>query len=313
MGVRTPRDDASDLLTQVEDTIGGLDLASPSEVMALLQHMDKMAAYLDDFHRRGLDVRDLDLRWEAIHGSLRAKAGLVVRRVDLPAARQQRTPRPEAWWWYLDTYVAAQRQQAIRRGVVILLLILLVLGSLALVQRIFLPVDSATVARERHLAMAQQAAERGDQETALHEVEAALAVLPHDPELLIWHGVLLELLGRHDRGEDDFSRARQTMGDEVAFLITRSTVYGRVGAEQQSLVDAQRSVELAPTNARAVYTLAVALEANGRVGDAIRAYEDAARLANASNDPTLEVLAKTRLGMLLQRAPALLIPTPTAQ
>jgi len=138
---------------------------------------------------------------------------------------------------------------------------------------------------------------------ALVQVQAARQTLPDEPELLVWEAVLYEQLGETDAAQASLTRAQSLTPDQpvglwIMVAMKRFQVNNLDGAEAAI----QEALVINPDDAQSHFWLANIAEARGDQRLAIELFTQTSELARAADDPQLEVMAKFRMGMLMQQA-----------
>lgn len=314
---RTPLDELRSLTEQADARVGALERSSSGDAVALLRTLDDIDVVLRALEDAGVEPRAEEGRLETVRLSLQRKVGLFLRLLGpaggLAKLRAARRPADDAWWWHLDAYqVEAQKRQirGVLRGFGILAIIFLV--GVILFNTVLRP-DPVAVARLNYTQQAQSALDRNDLEGALLVMDRAVAEFPDDGEMLIWRGAILMRLGRVAETEAMFAAARTTYEDETAYLVQRSMTRLQALDAPGALADGQQAVAVSPDSAQAHLALGGAQEVSGQLSAALRSYSRAAELAGAQKNSQLEALAKVRLAMLMQAAPAFPQPTPQPQ
>jgi tetratricopeptide (TPR) repeat protein len=310
----TPLGRLRSLTETIDSRIGGLERASPSDAIVLLNQLDQAQTLYAGLAENGVDLRAEDGRRETIRLTLQRKAGKMLNLLraegGLANLRAPLNPGHERWWWYLDEYEAEQRQKDIRnllRGAII---VAVVVGIVYVLFHTVLRADPIAVAHLRDLQQIQIAIQNNDLNAALQAADNGLVEFPDDGELLLWRGTVLTLLHRDQEAAADFAAARPQYPDDATYLIERSNIRQQAGDLAGALADAQAAVAAAPNSAQAYLALGVANDQLGDVPAAAQAYQTAADLAAQSNDAQLEAMAKVQLAMLLQRGGSL--PPPEA-
>ncbi|MGB9754933.1 MAG: hypothetical protein C0183_01080 [Roseiflexus castenholzii] len=139
---------------------------------------------------------------------------------------------------------------------------------------------------------------------ALDLARAEYERFPNDPEVALWRGVLELRAGDPAAAENLFEQARQQAAGEIGFLFERGTLLIQVGLLDAAETDAAALIARPDAQAEGYLLLGSVREARGDRNGAIAAFQQAADRAAAANKPHLEVIAKTRLGMVLQALPA---------
>ena len=303
--VRNPADELRDLLDRCEINVANLERGAPDGVLTLLEDLDRAYSLLEDLRRDGVDLRPEETRMESIQSMLRRKAAFLVREArkagGLPKLREQVRPDESRWWWYADELVAQERRQKLVRLAKVLAAVVVVLVGAGVALRVFFPPDPRATAILRAEQEAALKLDEGDVAGALNEIERGLQDVPDDPGLWIWHGVLLEKLGRDAEAQESFAKARDLWQDDLTFFLNRGQRYLEAGEAEAALADAQRAAELDARSAEAHMLLANAYESLGKVREAYQALVRAAELAREQGNDSLYVIAQTRAGYMAQR------------
>jgi tetratricopeptide (TPR) repeat protein len=275
------------------------------EVLSLLHRLDRLYEGHRELEASGLDMRSEKTRIETVHNILDEKAGAAVRILDahrgFARARAEIDPTPERWWWYLDERVAERQARRLRRAVRMGAGAAVLLAVLVLVYVRFFRPDEATLRRYELSSQAESQSDMGDYAAALASYQDALAVAPDDPEVNLMIGVMYEALGRTAEAEAQYARAEPLYESRAMFLAVRSQSYCRLGWFEKGQADAEAAIALDGEFAAAYMALGTAYEGQGLIDQAIDALNKCAELADAQGQDQLYVIAKTRIGMLLQR------------
>ncbi|MBC8447486.1 MAG: tetratricopeptide repeat protein [Chloroflexi bacterium] len=307
----TPADELRSALSECERALGKLR-GSGAAALSILHGLDRITELLPLLEAGGVDLRAERARLGTVQGQLRRKAKTLLRELrasgGLAAARQAVQPDPSLWWWYLDGEVRAARRRSLYR----LLLSLVVLAALlaaavALYQR-FLAPDPLTVQVQELQFEAELLLDEGDYTSALARFEEAQTLWPDDVELHLWRGVLYELTGQAEEAVAAFAAARALSEDTASFHAVRGQIYLRVQQAEKAEAEAQAILDADPQSPSGHYLLGNAHELQGRVAEALAAYEQASRLADETGQSELSVLARVRMAFLLQRGT---LPTPS--
>ncbi|MDH7485508.1 MAG: tetratricopeptide repeat protein [Anaerolineae bacterium] len=308
----TPADELRSLLGECERALGKLR-GSGSNALSILHGLDRIAELMPQLEARGVDLRPEQARLSTLHGQLHRKASALLRELrasgGLAAARQTMQPDPAHWWWYLDEEVRAARRRGLQRLLLSLLVLAALLAAASLVYRRFLAPDPLTVQVQTLQMEAEQFLDQGDYASALARFEEAQALRPDNVELHLWRGALYELTGQEEKAAEAFSAAR-ALSEAADFHMSRGQVYVRLGQGEKALAEAQAILEADPQSPRGYYLLGNARELQGRVAEALAAYEQASRLAEERNEVELMALARVRLAFLMQQGILLFTPTP---
>ncbi|MEI2691395.1 MAG: hypothetical protein V9H69_17490 [Anaerolineae bacterium] len=300
----TPADELRHLLARCE---GGLiNLTDPASAAELFDGMDQIADLLPQIEAIGVDLRAESTRWQGLQERLLARGRQVLRawqgQQRLAAARQARAPVAEHWWWWIDQRMAERRRSRLRRSmtIVIAAALLLALAAMA-VSRLF-PVDPAVRAAYRLRLSAETALGMGDLAGAYPLLQQAVQATPDDASLLVLYGAVAEAQGDAIVAGQAWQQARDRLqGAEGQFLTERGLAFLRLQQTERAISELEAAAALEPASARTRLALGGALEAAGRLQEALAAYEQAAELAEAGGNAELVATARVQMATLLQR------------
>ncbi len=275
-------------------------------VEAFLQLMDRIEESFTLLETSGLDLRPEQTRWGSLLSKLRREAGRVMRTIDVAGGLdqlRQANPPAEGLWWKLDAVVAAARRRLIRRLGITVGTIAAVLAVVWGLLTFVFPPDADTVVTSEAITTLQQLSFEGRWEEALSTIEEAKALLTQpDAELLIWEGVVRDKLGQSERSLQALEEARALVSSDqhVAYLWTVGSIRLLVNDLEEARIAGDEAIALDPTNPQGYFLLASVAEAEGDTAAAVELFEKAYQLAAESN-PQLAVIARVRMGSLLQR------------
>ena len=275
-------------------------------VEPFLQLLDRIEQRFADLESSGLDLRPEYTRWGSLHSKVRREARRIVRAIDLAGGsehlRQANQPA-EGFWWRLDAVVAAARRRLIRRLGISLGSITAVLVIVWVLLTFVFPPDPNTVVASEAISTLQQLAFEGRWEEALAVIEEAMAQLTQpDAELLIWEGVIRGKLGQDERAAEALEEAKSLVppGQLVAYWWSLGSVQLSVGDVADARSAGFEAIGLDDSDPQGYFLLASVAEVTGDTVCAVDLFEETFQLAADSN-PQLAVIARVRMGNLLQR------------
>ncbi|NPV06501.1 MAG: tetratricopeptide repeat protein [Anaerolineae bacterium] len=306
-GIRNA-EDLRAVLRTAELAVANLRGAGPQHALEFLRTLDTIYEAIPRLETEyGVDLKPERTRLETVQNLTRSSARRLMREVGagrLAEARRAENPPEDHWWWYLDRALAAQRQEALRRWSLraIVVFSLLLVGLVAYNR--FLAPSPEEQAFSALLAEGESSLLSGDFEGAVDRYEAAVALNPGDVGARLHLGVVYEQLGRTEEAREQFEEAMRLSPAPADYHSSLSLVYYRValgGAEwalERAEAEAVAALEADDGSAMAHFAMASVYELQGETGKAIEEFETASGL---SSDPSLTVLARMRMGMLMQK------------
>lgn len=273
--------------------------------------LDRIEHDFETFDNDDIDLRPEEVRWQSLLNRLNSKPqslAAAAARAGGMANLRAKHPPAESFWWHLDAEVTKRRLQTTRRVITtVVTLLVVVVGGYYAINAIFPPDPNAV----RMLGVTSQLDEfiaNQQWEEALGVVEEAQAELPNEVELVLWETVFANQLGDTERADAAWTRAQELLPDQPAILMVQlGTFYLQVGDLARSTTVANEALALAPENPQVSFLFGNIAEADGDLETAIEMFEKTFALAEDDN-PQLAVIARVRMGNLLQRAPGMLAP-----
>ena len=306
-----PADQLREALQSLENDLPLLPKQNSSAILTYLTRLDDLQQRFDAL-AGGPNLEPERLRFITLQDRLQKNAPRLLDRTGgaaaLKAARPADASPERAKWWFLEQEVARRRAKAFKRGGIIVggAAVLALIGVILF--NTLLKPDPKTVLRAHNFAAAVDlAAYDHNYSAALSQLDEALAVLPDDPELLIFKGVLLQRLGRAGEAEAIFERAARLSPAAEYLPLARGQIYLQLKQPEAALEDGLQATAAAPDSAEAWFLLGRAYTALEQIPQAHQALSKAADLAFEQGDDTLYAIIKINLGYL-QQQPAPLGP-----
>ena len=304
------REERQSLATSLRDDLAQAERAivqlRRDNVVSFLQLLDRIEERFAQLETSGLDLLTERTRWGSLLSKLQREAGRVKRVVDLAGGLErirQANPPAQGLWWHLDAVVAATRRRFIRRlGTTVGVFIALLAMVWVLLTFVFPPDHNAVVSSEA-ISNLHQLAFEGRWEDALAVIEGAKAQLTRpDAELLIWEGIIREKLGQHEGAQEALAEAKAMVpaDKQVAYFWTLGNIRLYVGDLEEARAAGNEALAVDASDPQGYFLLASVAEVDGDTRTAIDLFEETFRLAADSN-PQLAVIARVRMGGLMQR------------
>jgi tetratricopeptide (TPR) repeat protein len=295
-------DDLRNALSDAERALVALR-SDPKQAAQLIRLYDTIVSQLEAFKSQDYDLRPEESRLESIDARMQREARYIARRVR--ASGEVDSLANSSGWRELREIADAQTKAQIKRMVITGG----VLGAIFILVFVVLPWLFPAPPRANTTTVSQYAMEQKFDE-ALAFAEDQAQQVPEDPDIWIWLGALYERLGRTQDAEAAWVKANELI-NEVDFHNTRGIVRIQTGDYVAAESDARFLIEQSEFAANGYYLLGQALSAQNKYQEAIEAFEEAARIAEETDNATIVVASKLELQTLLQRSPAMgLTPTP---
>lgn len=294
-----------DALSQAERQLVQLDGDNAEEYLVRLDRIEEL---FDQFDGVGIDLRSERVRWQSLISRLSSQPGplaAAAAKAGGMAKLRAKHPPAESFWWHVDAEVARRRLDSARRLVITLVTLVVVLGGGYWLLNTLFPPNPDAVRMLNLNSDIDPLLMEGEWEEALAVVKAAQVDLPNEPELFLWEVVLATQLGRHDEADEALARAQELLPDTLPELwVQLGNTYLQVGDVTNATAAAAAANALAPDNPQVTFLLANIAEQTNDITTAIELFERTFTLAEDDN-PQLAVIARIRMGNLLQRAPAM--------
>lgn len=274
---------------------------TPNGVRDVIQNVDRIDQLLDELAGPLYDTRAEEGRAESLHKRLERDAPKVAKLVRTHGHAAALADSPT--WKDIVTTATAHRQRQQRRW--------LIGGAAAIVVAFLLFVVVPWIfppAPQANTTPIMQDAAMGNVAAALQAANVERTRVPTDPAGALWAGALYFKQGNTAAATAAWNEARQLTGDDGTFYFDRANVLTQLGEYDAALEDAQRLIAMPDRAAYGYYIRGAIAEARGQTQQALQDYQQAATLADQSNNPQLTVTARTRMGYLLQSGGGM--PTP---
>jgi tetratricopeptide (TPR) repeat protein len=310
---RTQLTQLRESLDKAERLIVQVDAYSVEDFLTLL---DNIEGQFDELAESGIDLRPEQSRWEGLLNRINNQPGRIVRFANAAGGMGKlrgEHPPAESFWWHLDREVARRRARSFRQLITTLVTVaLLAVGGYWAINYFFPPNPEAVLMVETNSSLDRLIVEERWQD-ALDLVKATRAELPNNAELLLWEVVLNERLGDAEATAAAMAAAEEALaGNPVELWLTLGNNRLRAGDLDGAQAAGEEALALDPNNAQVYFLLGGVAEAKGDLGVAITYFEQTFQLAEGQN-PQLAVIARVRMGNLLQNPGSLVSPeaTPT--
>lgn len=295
--------DAAKLRDQLNELEKLLVKVNSQTVERTLQLLDSAWLLKEDLRERGVDLKAEDGQWAGFEFRLSETAGEIVKAANAHGGMARLRPslaQTDGFWWTLDELHAAQTRRTLFRwlrlagGIAVLGIAVWVL-----VTYVFPPDPNAVLITDIGYDI-EKAVDIRDWDTAWTVVQAGLESSGNATEVLLWAAVIAE---RRDNPEQAADYVAEALSDPdippYNIWVTLGTNRLRAGDPDGAECAAYAALETDPENAQAHFLIASVAEAMGDAQRAVDYFNKTYDLA-ADGQPQLQVIARVRLGYLMQ-------------
>ncbi len=298
--LRADLEELEKLLVKVNDT-------TIERTLTLLDQAYLQLAALRD---QGVDVKAEEGLWAGFEVRLQDTAGEFVRAARAQgglAALRQLHAQTDGLWWHVDDLYRTQNRRSLFKA----LRWLGVIAGLGLViwfvLTFVIPPDATTVLLTDITYDLEKYIDTQDFTTARALVEDGLVRTDNAVELLVWASVIAEREGDTAAAATYWDQALAADVPPDRLWVARGNNRFRAGDLDGAECAALTTLELEETNAQAHFLIASIAETRGEIDRAIDYFNSTYDLAER-NQPQLAVIARVRMGNMLQSPGSLTAP-----
>jgi tetratricopeptide (TPR) repeat protein len=314
VGGRTPIDELRDDLSKAEIWIVQLGVGGRSALpggvkqplngqsvdgIALLQLFDRIADRMDLLEQKGADLRAERGRFESLQKQFRRRGAALVARIGDALVRER--PSEARWWWYIQEQINADRKRRLLRMAKFALAGLVLLAVLYLLYDRFLAPPPRVRQANAAFYEGERAVNAGEFPEAIEQFETAVGLDPESVDAHLWLGILYQSTGQQDKATLAFERARSFFDTDYQFLLERGLGYLELADFDAAQAGAEAIIQLEPERPEGYFLLGSTAERMGDLEVALEAFQRASDLADASNQPALQVTARMHIAAILER------------
>ncbi len=293
-------DNLRKMIEEYKDYVLNIDYPEQG-ILKMLTLRDEIENLFLNLEKRGADLEADKVRLETFDAIIRKRMGTVHRKLTaslnpLPYREERKIPRSH-WWWYLDELLREKGAQARKRW--------LIRGGIAAVTLLAVYIIlTKIVPQPKQSVIYQEEANRLYQEGKLDEAietyKKAQDLEPDDSTISLMLGMVYEDKGLLDRANDYFERAKLLSSQKIDFYNSRGMVYFQMGKLDKAVLDAKKALEMNPDSAFSHFLLGNIYEMENRIAEALTEYQI---VSDLDQDPQLTVMARFKMGMIIQRGP----------
>jgi tetratricopeptide (TPR) repeat protein len=301
-------------LDKAERLVVQVDGGTIEEFLTLLDRIENQFEILGESDS---DLRPEQSRWDSLLNRINNRPNPIVHAASVAGGMEKlraANPPAESFWWHLDSEVVRRRVQSIRRLIttVVVLVVVVVGGYWAI--NFFFPPDPEAVLMVETTNSIDRLVVEGRWQEALDLVKAAREQAPDQAELIVWEAVLNERLGNDEAAATALAEAEEVLASNpIQVLIFLGNNRLRVGDIEGAKAAGEEALQLNPDEPQVYFLLGSVAETEGDIPLAITYFDQTFQLAESSN-PQLAVIARVRMGQLMQSPGSMTSPeaTPTA-
>lgn len=288
-----------------------------STVASFLTLLDSIDQQFETLGQADTDLRSEQSRWDSLLSRINSQPNPIVHAANVAGGLEKlraEHPPAESFWWHLDSELTRRRVRSIRSLITtVITLVVLLVGGYWAINFFFPPNPEAVLMVETTNGIDRLVMEQRWQE-ALDLVKSARAQAPDQPELMIWEAVLNERIGDSEAAAAALAAAQQALADNpIQVLIYLGNDRLRVGDLEGAKAAGEEALKLDPNEPQVYFLLGGVAETEGDIATAISYFDQTYQLAEG-NSPQLAVIARVRMGQLMQNPGSLspeATPSPT--
>ncbi len=293
-------DNLRKMIEEYKDYVLNIDYPD-RQIIEMLTLRDEIENLLLNLEKKRTDLETDKVRLETFDTIIRKKMKKVHRKLTaslnpLPYREERKIPRSH-WWWYLDELLKEKRARArkrwlVRGGIAAVVL----LAAYIILTKVVPPPKQSVIYQEE----ANRLYEEGKLDEAIEIYRKAQDLEPDDSTIPLMLGMIYEDKGLLDRANDYFERARLLSSQKIDFYNSRGMVYFQTGKLDKATLDVKKALEIHPNSAFSHFLLGNIYEMENKIAEAIAEYQI---VSDLDQDPQLTVMARFKMGMIMQRGP----------
>ncbi len=273
------------------------------EIIKMFTLRDQIERLLLNLRKRGTDLETDRVRLESFDNIIRKKMKMLYRKLTasislLPFREERKVPRSH-WWWYLDELIKEEKDRTRKRWLIrgAIAAIALLTGYMILTKVVPQPKQSVIYQEKANRLLAE-----GKVDEAINIYTKVQDLDPDNGTVLLMLGVIYEDKGLLDRANDYFEHAERLSSQEIDFYNSRGMVYFQMGKLDKAVLDTKKALEIDPNSALSHFLLGNVYEMENKITEAILEYQI---VSDLDQSPQLTVMARVKMGMIMQRGPLL--------
>lgn len=293
-------DNLRKMIEEYKDYVVNINFLN-QDILKMLILRDEIEDLLLNLEKRGTDLEADKIRLETFDTIIRKTMKMVYRKLSasvnpLPYREERKIPRSH-WWWYLDELLKEKRARARKRW-------LLKGGTAAVALLAVYIILTKVVPQPRQSVIYQGEADRlyeqGKLDEAIDVYKKAQDLEPDNSTIPLMLGMIYQDQELLVTANHYFERARLLFSRKIDFYNSRGMAYFQKGNSEKAILDVKKALEIDSNSAFSHFLLGNIYELENKITEAIVEYQIVSDLAQ---DPQLTVMARFKMGMIMQRLP----------
>ena len=293
-------DNLRKMIEEYKDYVVNIDYPD-REIIKMLTLRDEIENLLLNLEKRGTDLEADKVRLATFDVMVRKKMKMVYRKLTaslnpLPYREERKIPRSH-WWWYLDELLREKRVRARKRWLIRGGIAAVALLAVYIILTKIVPQPKQSVIYQEK---ARELYQEGELDEAINVYKKAQELDPDDSTIPLMLGIIYEDKELLDKANSYFERARLLSSQKIDFYNSRGMVYFQMGKLDKAVLDTKKALELDSNSAFSHFLLGSIYEMENKITEAILEYQI---VSDLDQDPQLTVMARFKMGMIMQRGP----------
>jgi tetratricopeptide (TPR) repeat protein len=274
------------------------------DILKILTLRDEIEILSGRLEKRGTDLSVEKSRLDSLDQIIKDKAKPIFRSLTSSIAplpyREERKISRSRWWWYLDELIKKKKSLRIRRWAMRGAIAAAVLVAAYIVMaKVFPKPQPATIYQEEGSKLYRE----GKIDDAIQAYKKALELNPEDGSTYLMLGVLYEDKKAVEKATRYFEEGESLYPQKTDFYNARGMIYFQGGKLDKASTDAKEALKIDPKNPLSHFLLGSIYEEEGKFSEAATHYQIVSNMEDAPAQ--LVVMARFKMGMMMQRAPLL--------
>lgn len=294
--------DLREMIEEYKDYVINIDRLH-DDAVKMFTLRDEIEELLIKLEKKGTSLAAEKSRLESFDVIIKDKAKMVYRSLatflnPLPYREERKIP-PSHWWWYLDELIKERKSRLRKKWLIKGGIAALVILAAYIIMVKIVPKPKPSVIYQEE---ANRLYEEGKLDEAIEIYKKALSLDPGDSNIPLMLGMIYEDKEMLQLSNHYFEEAGLLFSKKIDFYNSRGMIYLQQGKLDKAAFDAEKALEIDPNNALSHFLQGNIYEVEDKIAQAISEYQI---VSDLDQDPKLTVMARFKMGMMMQRAPLL--------